>query len=67
MLSGFYGDRYIPTLINDLNCTGSELSFLNCPSNALVDYTCGRYDDAAVICQGTMAVKHNYYSTFSLA
>lgn len=54
-LSGFYADRNRPILINDLNCTGSETSFLNCPFNSLVDYRCDRYADAAIVCQGVNA------------
>lgn len=51
-LSGVYTEWNRPTLINDLNCTGSETSIFKCPFNSLVDYSCHRYADAAVICQG---------------
>ena len=37
----------------DLNCTGSEESIFNCPSNALASqYTCPHYHSAAVACHG---------------
>uniref|UniRef100_A0A1X7U210 SRCR domain-containing protein n=1 Tax=Amphimedon queenslandica TaxID=400682 RepID=A0A1X7U210_AMPQE len=37
--------------INDLNCTGNESSIWDCPMNSLSSYSCGSYDDAAVVCQ----------------
>ena len=51
-LSGFYTERSLPTLIRDLNCTGTETSIFTCPFNGLINYPCNRRDDAAIICQG---------------
>ena len=51
-LSGYYAEYDLPILITDINCTGSELSFLNCAYNTLSNHTCSRYNDgASVICQ----------------
>ena len=36
----------------DLNCTGSEDSIFDCPSNALTEYSCYTSHDAAVACHG---------------
>ena len=44
---------YFPFHFIDLNCTGSEESIFNCPSNALAtQYTCPYYRAAAVACHG---------------
>ena len=45
--------NYLPFHFIDLNCTGSEESIFNCPSNALTtQYTCRYYHTAAVACHG---------------
>ena len=44
----------IPTLINDLNCTGSERSILNCSFNSLTDYSCNTHGGAALLCQSKL-------------
>lgn len=50
-LTGAFVETTWNALINDLNCTGNELSIWDCPHNGLNDYSCGIYDDASVICQ----------------
>ena len=45
-------ESYFPFLFIDLNCTGDEESIFNCPSNALIHYTCPYNHDAAVACHG---------------
>ena len=50
-LSGVYTEGSRPTVVRDLNCTGTEAFLFDCPFNAL-SYSCSRYDDAAVICHG---------------
>ena len=47
-----YYDSSAPEFIYDLNCTGSEERVLNCPFIVTGSYSCSRYSDAAVICQG---------------
>jgi hypothetical protein len=42
--------------IIDINCTGSELSVLDCPHNGLSDvHICDHQQDASVRCQGTIS------------
>ena len=55
-VSGYYNVYELPILITEINCTGSEESFLNCSYNMLSDdfsnsSGCYSYDDAAVVCQ----------------
>ena len=42
--------------IIDVNCTGNELSLLDCPYNSLTSVSgiCGQYQDASIICQGNI-------------
>uniref|UniRef100_A0A1X7V0V9 SRCR domain-containing protein n=1 Tax=Amphimedon queenslandica TaxID=400682 RepID=A0A1X7V0V9_AMPQE len=40
-------------VVVDLNCTGNENEFLDCPYNSLTDYNCPSNHDASVICQGS--------------
>ena len=48
---------YLPFHFIDLNCTGSEESIFNCPSNGLAtQYTCTYYHTAAVACHGRACI-----------
>jgi hypothetical protein len=58
-LSGLFTVFDAPVLINDLNCTGDELSFLDCPQNSLTDFTCSISGDAAILCQGMYVILTN--------
>ena len=55
-LTGWYTERLKAIHINDLNCTGSEESVWECPHNGIEGYSCNHYQDASVICQGTLLV-----------
>ncbi|KAJ8257254.1 hypothetical protein GJAV_G00183620 [Gymnothorax javanicus] len=45
--------------MDDLHCTGSEESLLDCQSNGLGSHNCGHYEDAAVICAGVNTTEYN--------
>ena len=48
---GYIRPEYLfPFHFIDLNCTGSEDSVWDCPSNALTQYNCLSSHDAAVAC-----------------
>jgi deleted-in-malignant-brain-tumors protein 1 len=53
-------DSYIeynwPHYISDLNCNGTESTYLNCSYNELINYNCPNNADASIVCQniGTM-------------
>ena len=43
---------YYPVHVSDLACTGVEKTIWDCPYTNINSQFCGRYDDAAVLCQG---------------
>ena len=49
--------------IIDVNCTGSELTLLDCPYNSLTSVSgiCGQYKDASIICQGNILCCTYYF------
>ena len=50
-LTGIFTEGALCVHINDLNCTGNELSLWDCPMNDLSSYSCNHYHDSAVVCQ----------------
>ena len=42
---------YYPVHVSDLDCTGDEKTIWECPYTNINSQYCGRYDDAAVVCQ----------------
>ena len=50
-LTGTFTEGVWYVHINDLNCTGNELSLWDCPMNDLSSYSCNHYHDSAVVCQ----------------
>lgn len=38
--------------INSLNCVGTEDSLANCSGNLAASGSCGRFEDAGIVCQG---------------
>ena len=45
-----FSETILPVYIYDLNCTGIENTFQNCPHNALNPNLCNYRQDAAVSC-----------------
>ena len=51
--TGSYTERSLPVHIIDLNCTGNERNYLECPHNNLSDlHSCDHTQDASLRCQG---------------
>ncbi|KAJ8370120.1 hypothetical protein SKAU_G00101480 [Synaphobranchus kaupii] len=48
--AGHWGTGTGLIFLDDLHCTGSEQSLLDCQSNEVGSHDCGHYEDAAVIC-----------------
>ena len=47
-----FGPGQDPILLDDLVCTGSEGSLLNCPHRGVRVHDCSHSEDAGVRCQG---------------
>ena len=56
--SGFFSDTNLAHIISRAQCRGSEMELLDCVHNASasVDSSCGDFDDASVVCQGTYTI-----------
>lgn len=49
-----YAENSKPSVINSLSCEGTELELTECFINMEIRGACGRYKDAAVVCQGIL-------------
>ena len=47
-----FSDGIAPTLVNDVNCNGSESHLLDCSYNSLHNFCENEDVDAGVVCQG---------------
>ena len=48
-----FSEGFSPVSVSSLTCTGEEPILFNCSVNAAENIaSCGRFEDAAVICQG---------------
>ena len=60
-----FDEGNLPSSINYLQCTGDEDRISDCNVNTEIVDTCGRYEDAGIVCQGTTIVlyvhSHNIY------
>ena len=52
LTNDLFSEKSTPSLIQDINCTGTEHSLLQCSYNTLPETKCGQFDDAGVVCQG---------------
>ena len=58
---GLWTERVLDTFLFSLNCSGSEDSVWECAHGTVNDgYTCDRYQDAAVVCNGEVFFIFNY-------
>ena len=49
-----FGQGSGPIWLDNLACTGTEISLLNCSHNGIGIHNCGHNQDAGVTCQGTI-------------
>ena len=52
-VNGFFGRGRGPEFLEFVKCNGLEGSLLDCANSGLGLATCGHFEDAGVICQGT--------------
>ncbi len=60
-----YSEGTLPSLVNSLSCDGTEEYLLECNTDQPAR-SCGRYEDAGVVCQGN-AAHFSSYGYHSLA
>ena len=46
----FFGQGTGPIFLDDVRCTGNELTLLSCPHNGINNHNCGHHEDAGVRC-----------------
>ena len=51
--SAFFGEGTGSIFLDDVACTGSELTLLECPTDPIGSHNCGHYEDAGVHCPCT--------------
>ena len=47
-----FAEGSLPIHVDSLSCRGNETMLLGCPNNNMEVRSCGRFEDASVICQG---------------
>ena len=49
--TGRFSETSLPVLIGDLSCNGTESSILKCRYGPGTNTSCGRTEDAGIVCQ----------------
>lgn len=50
-----------PIVLDDLQCTGTETSILDCQSSGLFHDNCGHTEDAGVACKGKASTDESFF------
>lgn len=48
----FFGSGVGRIWMDEVQCTGTEESLVNCPANPIGTHNCGHHKDAGVVCRG---------------
>ncbi len=57
-MPGRFSDGNVPILITSLTCLGEEQRLYNCSINTGTLASCGRFEDAGIVCQSECTVGH---------
>lgn len=58
----YFGEGSGPVLLDEVRCTGNELSIEQCPKSSWREHNCGHKEDAGVSCTpltGTSVINHH--------
>ena len=55
-----YGPGEGEIVLDNVDCTGNELSLFNCSHAGLGNHNCDHYEDAAVVCLCKTSDVHDY-------
>ncbi|CAO2583582.1 Deleted in malignant brain tumors 1 protein [Lemmus lemmus] len=55
--SAYFGPGSGNILLDNIQCSGKENHFGQCPRSAWLDHNCGHHEDAGVICSGSLALR----------
>ena len=54
-----YGQGSGDIILDDVRCTGSETSLVDCPNAGLGVHNCAHFEDAGVVCRGELLILSN--------
>lgn len=54
---GQFGEENHPIAIDYINCNGSEERVINCDRSRDERRSCGRFEDAGIVCQGMYLIQ----------
>ena len=52
LTDSFFAESVKPSVVNSLSCKGTETRLTECRINNDISRTCGRFEDAEIVCQG---------------
>ncbi len=54
LVDSLFAESIKPTVITSLKCQGNETVLVNCQINNELVSSCGQFEDAGIVCQGTV-------------